>query len=593
MKQVLKAGFAGFTLAVLVTILFSACSKKVELVPQGEPTGKLTITPNYGDPKYFPKPATSYTSNPQYPSQPPISGVNEFPIVERKVDLRIGIPYYSYVTDYENNDLTKYLEELTGVHLIFELLPEVDTLEKVNLMFSAGENLPDVFMVGMPSTMKVTLGTAGLIIPLQDLIERNGFNQKAMYEVFPTMWPQMLSPDGNVYALGSCVINEPNQTAMRFWINTTFLKALGMEMPTTTEEYYQYLKAVKTRDPNGNGKADEIPLVGATEGWHAEIDGFLMNAFAYNETSTDRNPANRRRIYITDDGKIDVSFNKPEWKQGLEYLRMLCAEGLLAPESFTLKKEDLRGLVEYEDALIVGSLPNGGPHEFANTQGDRRTHFAVLPPLKGPNGVQQAWYDEYQGVAAAGMVITKDCKIPDIAMKWADYWFTEDIGMRNRYGVLGRDWLIPPPGTEAVNGEQAKYIEILRWGTPQNAYWGMGIPGGWGRFGSYMRPKDLNDPFELEYVLYDAYVKYLPYAFRKSVPFNLNWTLDESRRYTELNQLIIEYVEQSLAGFVTGRLDLNTGWDKYLADLDRMGLSELLGMYQAVFDRQWKTVLGY
>jgi putative aldouronate transport system substrate-binding protein len=38
-----------------------------------------------------------------------------------------------------------------------------------------------------------------------------------------------------------------------------------------------------------------------------------------------------------DDGKIEVSFNKPEWKQGLEYMHKLYAEGLLAAESFTIK----------------------------------------------------------------------------------------------------------------------------------------------------------------------------------------------------------------------------------------------------------------
>lgn len=33
-----------------------------------------------------------------------------------------------------------------------------------------------------------------------------------------------------------------------------------MEIPTTLEEYYNYLVAVKEKDPNGNGIADEIPL---------------------------------------------------------------------------------------------------------------------------------------------------------------------------------------------------------------------------------------------------------------------------------------------------------------------------------------------
>jgi putative aldouronate transport system substrate-binding protein len=215
----------------------------------------------------------------------------------------------------------------------------------------------------------------------------------------------------------------------------------------------------------------------------------------------------------------------------------------------------------------------------------------ILPPLKGPNGVQQAWWDQYAGPSPGNFVITRDSKIPDIAMKWVDYCYTEDFRTRNRYGVLGRDWKIPPAGTEAVAGGPALYEEILRWGTPQSAYWGVGLPT-WGTWASYNRAKS-PDPYELEVVLYDAYQKYLPYAFKKSVPFNLAFTLDESREYAELNRLIIDYVEQSLARFVTGDLDLNRDWDRYLADLERMGLRRLIAITQAAFDRQWKQSLGY
>ena len=34
----------------------------------------------------------------------------------------------------------------------------------------------------------------------------------------------------------------------------------GLDMPTNTEELKDVLKAFKTQDPNGNGKADEIPM---------------------------------------------------------------------------------------------------------------------------------------------------------------------------------------------------------------------------------------------------------------------------------------------------------------------------------------------
>ena len=366
-------------------------------------------------------------------------------------------------------------------------------------------------------------------------------------------------------------------------------------MPTTTEEYYQYLVAVKNRDPNGNGRADEIPLIGASSAnsWHAEIDGFLMNAFAYNETSTDRDAINRRRMFLTSAGKIDVSYNKDGWRQGLEYLARLCREGLLDPSSFTIaNKEDLRGLVEIAGDPIVGSLPNGGFHEFANPSGERRKDFVVVPPLKGPNGVQQAWYDEYSAIGTGRGVITKDCQWPDVVMKWIDYSYTPDWWTRNRYGTRDRDWRVPAAGTRAVSGGNAMYEEIsIVWGTPQKLYLVNNI--NWGRWASYNRTFS-GDVHELEYVLWNAREAYWPYRFRQSVPRNLPFTVEEARDFTQLNTLIVEYIEQFMAQVVTGRIQLNdTTWNNYVREMDRMGLPRLLQVAQTAFDRSWAAALGY
>ena len=43
-------------------------------------------------------------------------------------------------------------------------------------------------------------------------------------------------------------------------MNSDWLETLGLEQPTTPEELRTVLEAFKTQDPNGNGKADEIPL---------------------------------------------------------------------------------------------------------------------------------------------------------------------------------------------------------------------------------------------------------------------------------------------------------------------------------------------
>ena len=65
----------------------------------------------------------------------------------------------------------------------------------------------------------------------------------------------------------------------KLWFNYDWLEKLGLEEPQTTEELYEVLKAFKTQDPNGNGKANEIPLTGSIE-WSCALEYYLMNSLS-------------------------------------------------------------------------------------------------------------------------------------------------------------------------------------------------------------------------------------------------------------------------------------------------------------------------
>ena len=556
----------------------------------------LSVSPQWdmGDNVWHAQPATSYSTSPRYPRQPAVSNTNGFPIVQQPITMSVATRYSPYVIDYDDNDLSRFMETLTNVRIVWDLLPEGNSMERLNLMFAAGDALPDViYGMNLPNSMQITLGSAGLLIPLQDLIEEHSYNAKILFEEHPAVYSSMFSADGNAYSMSSFGNNTANRVAMRFWINQPFLDAVGMSMPRTTEDYYRYLIAVRDRDPNGNGLRDEIPLIGATNGWYQTIDGFLMNAFIINETIDHREPLhNRRRMFLTEDGIVDVAYNKPEWREGLEYMHRLHSEQLMATESFTLTNAELRALVEFEGASIVGSLPAGGPHSFSNTAGDRRTHYTIVPPLIGPRGVQWAYYNQFLGIGVGQFAITRDSLIPEVAIKWMDYCYTPDFFTRNRYGVLGRDWTIPPPGTPAVDGRDASYEEVLRWGAQTNAYWAQsGVT--WTRIESYNRAIS-PDPFELEAVLWNARNVYWPYRFTRNVPKELAFTPDEARDFTNLNTNLVQYIEQQMAQFVTGRLPLNdSNWNAYVQQIDRLGLAQLLQITQRAFDRSWAEALGY
>lgn len=99
-----------------------------------------------------------------------------------------------------------------------------------------------------------------------------------------------------------------------------------MDMPTTTEEFYQVLKAFKEAgDLNGNGKADEIPFTFLYNGGNNGQMSFMgFTGLAYN---------NQHERICYKDGQIVYVPQQEEYKEFLTYMNKLYSEGSGRPRS--------------------------------------------------------------------------------------------------------------------------------------------------------------------------------------------------------------------------------------------------------------------
>lgn len=73
----------------------------------------------------------------------------------------------------------------------------------------------------------------------------------------PSIRDAITLPDGVIAAL-PFVNRTPGQNIL--WINKEWLDNLKLSMPVTIEDLEAVLTAFKTRDPNRNGRNDEVPL---------------------------------------------------------------------------------------------------------------------------------------------------------------------------------------------------------------------------------------------------------------------------------------------------------------------------------------------
>jgi len=416
-----------------------------------------------------------------------------------------------------------------------------------------------------------------LIIPLNDLLDKYGFYSKQLLEYVPDGRKQITAPDGNIYGMPALEECYHCTLSQKMWINKTWLDTLGLEMPETTDDFYNVLKAFKEQDPNGNGKADEIPLSGCLDWWHTNVDGFLMNAFIYNDGG------NRLNLV---DGKVIPAFTQDEWKEGLKYLNMLFVEGLLDPEAFVQGPEQLRQLVENDEAIMLGACPTGTPAAFALDTGEATKNYTCVPPLKGPSGAQNTGY--YPSTLWAGAFITKNCKYPEVAFRWLDYLLSEEATIRQVFGEEGVDWRPAQDGEIGLDGNPGliKEINVLPGMYEQNQ--GIEILCNINKKIFNGRVVDPNDEWYIEKRLADETKKYEGYEPDEVLP-PLFMTVDDVKEYSELQAGINQYVTQSIARFITGDMDIETDWEKYLQELKNMGIDRYIEIVQKTYDSQYKN----
>ncbi|MGG1553992.1 ABC transporter substrate-binding protein [Paenibacillus ferrarius] len=519
-----------------------------------------------------------------------LSEQGAYPIVKEKITLKVMVGARDFVENYETNEFTKWYEELTNVHINWEVVPSKSIPEKLNLMLASGD-YPDVVLnMAVSNEQQMVYGKEGVFIPLNGLIEKYAPNVMQRLAELDGMKEVLTAPDGNIYSLPQIEQCYHCTMSQKLWIYKPWLDKLKLDMPTTTEGYYQVLKAFKEMDPNGNGLQDEIALAGSPKGWNTRVDDVLMNAFIPNNTLT-----STKHMFLQD-GKVKVAFDKPEWKQGLEYLNKLHKQGLLATESFTQDGTQLQQMGEQAGAHILGSAPGGSPGAMSKMFGasGKWMEFVPVPPLKGPQGVQVAAYNPYGGSMFGKFLITKNAKHPEVAIRWVDGFYGKwddpsEIMMRSLYGVPGRDWIKAEGGMIGINGQAAKYkVLVPSETTNQNVHWSQTAPT---VRTSDFRLSEAVDPATIkqnpEVILFKATKLYEPYQMKANTILPpLFMTREQSEELAGLQKTILEYVDQMVARFVTGDADLNKEWSQYLDTLNGMNLKRYIEIYQEAYDKR-------
>jgi len=508
-----------------------------------------------------------------------------YPVTKAPYTVNVIGGYYAIESSGKPGDskFNQWFEKLTNVKFNFvDCIEGNAAAEKINLILASGD-LPEAFMtVNYINVQQLAqYGSQGTFVPLNKLIDKYMPGLKKDFAEYPNYAKQLTAPDGNIYAMpyleAGCFHCSMSR---KFWIYKPWLDKLGLKVPTNTDEFYNMLVAFKNKDPNGNGKADEIPLMGSTS-WNANPMDFIMPAFIYRDSAN----------YMQNDkGVVSFVANKPEWREGLKYLAKLYKEGLIAKDSFVYKEDQARAVVENPDVALVGSFPAGwyGVMTVNGAGTGRYADFQPISPIAGPTGLRQSVFNEQP--CNPHTIITNKARNPEVIAQALDWFFTPPLevktdmpwdfsqeGVNWRYAtdaekktLVSRDGLpavTMPVGVQKEYGKE-KYDDGWTRSQPR---WGYRDFGG-------MPVEWQTDPAKQEWRLMVATRDLmLPFKVLKSMPPNLVFDKAIQNEFTDLRTAIASgtgVVANWSTEFVVGTRNINDDgqWQAYLAELKKAGV---------------------
>jgi len=504
-----------------------------------------------------------------------------FPIVKEKIKLNIAVPVKEKVEDINTNKLTLWIQEKSGIDLeITQLSPNAeDAQTQINLMFTSGD-IPDMIWGYYFSYATLhEFAKAGYIAPLDDYIKEYGENYyRFLDEVSVDDAEAYVTIDGHIYAMPTCTELITNIYAgYMFRYQSLFTKALGIKEPETLDEFYEMLVAFRDKDPNGNGKKDEIPMMGnAQYSQHLRV---LGNCFQYTDPST----------YLkVNDGVISFIGNNNLFKETIQFIKKLVDEGLFDPASFTQDAATHKTINIQDDVLVGVDTTGYYVASSYDTSMERYYTLEVMQALKGPYGYQSTPLMPVSINRA--LVMTTACKYPAAAYRLMDMMLSEEAAVRARIGVKGEQWDDPEEGVPGRDGRQAKYklLTPQEWVQPStNVIWCNEAIVYSNVMNRVAAVKDSNGYYEVGYYWGLKCQNYLSKTVTGEHLPNLLMVGDVSVEYEDLRTLITKYVTENATRFILGDRPLSE-WDSYVAEFERMGLNQYISIAQEAYDAMFK-----
>jgi putative aldouronate transport system substrate-binding protein len=475
--------------------------------------------------------------------------------------------------------VAKKITEVTGVTLMVDH-PVGGDQQAIPLMIASGQ-YPD--MVYAKGSLNLLI-EAGVVIPLDDLIESRG---KHIKELYGDQLVRLRNSTENprIYTVGTYDV-KPGiwSTDGTMQLQHAVLKDQGYPRMRTLDDYERAIKTYMAKHPAINGqKTIGLSLLIDTWQWYIDLSnpsGFLTG-----------HPDDGQWFVDEQTLEAEYKFLHPDTKHFYKWLNRMNAEGILDPESFTQKEDIWRAKIAAGRVLGL-SYPLWGYGEartsLINDGMENRT-YAYLP-ITIDESYRPATLKDAGLSGGWGIAITTACKDPERAFEFLDWMCSEEAQTLVNWGIEGVNY-------QVVDGKRVVPDEEQRWSDTDPDY---GRKTGVGRWaypfpmrgrgyvdstGNYItrespeRIKQVYLPVEKETLAaYGAEMWIDLFPSTESLGVSKHGAAWQYTLSPDVNAKITEadnYMKNALANIVLGKPEnFENSWNKIVQDLRRMGLEE-------------------
>lgn len=370
---------------------------------------------------------------------------------EEKTTVTIAVMQDNQVQNFNTNYYTQWLEDATGYDIQFENISEGYEKEYIYACLTSDTGRIDAIFLPEKENFLTTdelqrYAEDGLLFDMSKLLTEDSHYTALFNQYDSISMREKIEYQGSIFYAPNMDTTRKDQNMQVMWINMGWLKTLGLKVPETVEALETVLTAFRDKDPNGNGIADELPLISCELSYALQSYNFILNAYIYNDPL-------HGRMYVDKNDECACILAAPDFREGLKTCADMVSQGLLTDECNDYSNRQLKEMVNAQGDYVGAFTSQSIADIIYPNCPDILARYIQMPPLLGTDGERNAVYCDYEpsigGFIPANSTHTKE------AFEIMDLMLSKEASFVASFGEEGVDWKFSDSGDLSTYGSRA------------------------------------------------------------------------------------------------------------------------------------------